>query len=102
MKVFAVTEHSCAGMEDDTDVLVGIFFKKEDATKAMNERFNAWSVGYDYNETHPTYGLDGEKCGEEKVWSEIDISDDFITVTNMYDGWSSDHIVLTVEEVEVK
>ena len=101
MKVFAVTEHSCAGMEDDTDVLVGLFFKKEDAVDAMNKRFDDWSVGNDYEETYIAWGLDNKKS-KEKMWSEVEKTDDYITVTNIHDGWSCDHILLSIEEVEIQ
>lgn len=94
MKVFAVTEHSCAGMEDDTDVLVGLFFKENDAVKAMNERFDDWVKDIDLNKVNLANG--------EKIWGEIERGKNFIYLTNESDGWSCDHIVLTVEEVEVK
>ena len=94
MKVFAVTEHSCANMEDDTDVLVGLFFKEKDAVKAMNERFDDWVKDIDLNKVNLANG--------EKIWGEIERGENFIYLINESDGWSCDHIILTVEEVEVK
>ena len=37
-----------------------------------------------------------------KIWGEIERGENFIYLTNESDGWGCDHIVLTVEEVEVK
>ena len=94
MKVFAVTKHSCKGFEDSLDVCLGIYYKEEDAVKEMNKVFDDWVKDIDLNKVNLANG--------EKIWGEIERGENFIYLTNESDGWSCDHIILTVEEVEVK
>jgi len=94
MKVFAVTKHSCEGWEDSMEVCLGVYYNKEDAIKKMNEFFDNWIKDVDFTEVCP--------ANNEKIWGEIERSDDCISLINEHNGWSCDHIVIGVEEFEIQ
>lgn len=114
MKVYAVTVHEC-WCEDSTETLIDIFYNKDDARKCMNDYFErtiSEKCMHDYleqtfseyingNIDDGFYKLDAKDEEGNNIWL-LRRDEDIIYLEDMEDGWSVAHIVLAVEEKEIK